>query len=435
MKMVSKLALGAVLALSVSGTAVMSPAEAQRAPREGDRDSEEAPKEGALDLGRKIRGPMSEVQTALAAKDHATAATKLAEVDALAQNPDEKYAAAQLRLQLATNTQDAAMQRAAVTAALASGGMPAAEVPRYQFYAGNFAYIAEEYPLAIQMLTAAEQAGYAHTDAQGQPVQTANLQLAESYFRTDQTAQGFAYVERAIEAQRAAGQAVPEDWYKMAVSRACAPANGSCANSPELAKWLRLQLEAYPNPTSWRNALIIYRDSNNLDAATNLDLLRLMRASKSLTSERDYLEYAQESADRGLPGETKAVIDEGAAAGAVNKSNRAVADVYSVAEGRIAADRASLGKSEAQAAAAADGKVAASTGDAYLSYGDYAKAAAMYQLAIQKGGVDANVVNTRLGIALGRSGQKDAARAAFQAVTGTRADLASYWMIWLDQQA
>ncbi len=75
------------------------------------------------------------------------------------------------------------------------------------------------------------------------------------------------------------------------------------------------------------------------------------------------------------------------------------------------------------------------TADAYLGYGDYAKAAELYKLALTKGGVDASTANTRLGIALARSGQKDAALQAFGLVTGARKPIADYWTIWLNQQA
>ena len=55
-------------------------------------------------------------------------------------------------------------------------------------------------------------------------------------------------------------------------------------------------------------------------------------------------------------------------------------------------------------------------------------------VALQKGGVDVDQVNTRLGIALARSGQKDEARKYLSAVTGPRADIAKYWMLYLDLQ-
>jgi hypothetical protein len=56
----------------------------------------------------------------------------------------------------------------------------------------------------------------------------------------------------------------------------------------------------------------------------------------------------------------------------------------------------------------------------------------MYKLALQKGGVDAAEVNTRIGIALARSGDKAGAEAAFNAVqTGKRADLVKFWLAHL----
>ena len=75
------------------------------------------------------------------------------------------------------------------------------------------------------------------------------------------------------------------------------------------------------------------------------------------------------------------------------------------------------------------------TGDAYLGYGEYAKAAELYRAALTKSGVDTNLANLRLGIALARSGDKAGATAAFNAVTGPRADIAKYWLLYLSTRA
>ena len=53
--------------------------------------------------------------------------------------------------------------------------------------------------------------------------------------------------------------------------------------------------------------------------------------------------------------------------------------------------------------------------------------------ALQKGGVNADAVNTHLGIALAASGDKAGAKTAFGAVTtGTRGEIAGLWTFWLD---
>ena len=92
----------------------------------------------------------------------------------------------------------------------------------------------------------------------------------------------------------------------------------------------------------------------------------------------------------------------------------------------------SLASTETKAKAGANGTLAAQTGDAYLGQANYTKAAELYRLALSKGGVNADEVNTRLGIALARGGDKAGASAAFGSVKGTpRADIAGLWTAWL----
>ena len=90
---------------------------------------------------------------------------------------------------------------------------------------------------------------------------------------------------------------------------------------------------------------------------------------------------------------------------------------------------------EGRARSEASGDFALKVADGYYGHGDYAKAAEFYRLALQKGSVDANLANTRLGMALAMSGQRPAAEAAFKAVTGPRADLANFWLLWLASRA
>ncbi|MFN2259259.1 MAG: tetratricopeptide repeat protein, partial [Parasphingopyxis sp.] len=87
------------------------------------------------------------------------------------------------------------------------------------------------------------------------------------------------------------------------------------------------------------------------------------------------------------------------------------------------------------ARSAATGETAMNTADAYVGYGDYEPAIALYRTALEKGGVDAGTVNLRLGRALYEAGRMDGAREAFAAVSGDRAGLARFWQIWIDQQS
>jgi tetratricopeptide (TPR) repeat protein len=164
-----------------------------------------------------------------------------------------------------------------------------------------------------------------------------------------------------------------------------------------------------------------------------IDLYRFLRIQKALNGESDYYVLANALQQSGYPGEVKSVLDEAFATG-ISPSKPEFADLRSNSNRQIAEDKASLPAQEKSALAAASGTAVLKIADAYYGYGDYAKAATLYRAALQKGGVDANLVNTRLGLALAVAGQKAEAEAALKAVSGNRADLASYMLVWLQQR-
>lgn len=412
MKLVSTVALGLMLALGTTG--VMAPAFAAK--------KEKAPEPPKLTLGKEVRAAAAAIQADLKAQKAADAKTKLPGIAAIASTPDEKYFVGQLHLAVGQQLKDNAMVTKAVYDMIASGGAPAVELPRLNFYAGGFAYNGGVYNDALRYLLEAEKGGY--KDEGG----SLNLQIAESYFKLNQIAQGASYVEKAVAAETAAGRKAPENWYARVSGVAY-----KAKNDVLVAQWTRAQVKAYPTSDNWRSALVIYRDSTKLDGQVQLDLFRLMRDTKSLKGEKDYYDYAALATERALPGEAKSVIEEGYALGTVSKTSVAVKERLGEATGKIASDRASVTADEKRAASAPDGRLAGNTGNAYLAYGDNAKAIELLQLAQKKGGADADTVNTRLGIALARAGQKDAAKKAFAAVTGPgRKEVAQFWLLHLD---
>jgi hypothetical protein len=374
-------------------------------------------------LGKAFKTAAGPVQAALKAQDAAGAKTAIDALAATATTPDEKFYVGQFHLAAAQITKDPKAQAVAIDEMLASGSAGLNETPgKFQYYAGLFGYQNSDYAKASQRLQEAQTAGYKADDL--------NIMLADASFRQGQLAQGQAAADRAFAEKKAAGQPVPEAWYRVVVSQTYKAKDYNSTN-----RYMRQLIGSYPTPTNWRDGLVLYRDAAKLDPTLTMDVFRLMRAAKALDGERDYYEYALYADQRGLPGEAKAVIDEGYALGKAPKTSKALSDVYSSAGAKIAADRASLAKSEAGANAAANGRLASGTADAYLGYGEYAKAAALYKVALAKGGVDNDAVNTHLGIALARQGQAAEAKAAFALVKGPRAEIANYWVAWLDQQA
>ncbi len=407
MKSVSHLTLAAMLALGLS----TAPALAQK--------KEKAAAVKGPNFSKEFRAAAMPVQAAITAKDYATASTGLAALDAAAVSPDEKYYASTFRYQTSAALKDEKGATAGVEGMLASGVAPASQIGILNLHLGRDAYFKKDYARAMPYLDASIRAG--------NPTPEVLILAADVSFKQKQFAPGLAFAERAITAQKALGQPVTEDWY----SRALAGAYNS-KNGPEMIKWSGMLVRAYPTPENWRSALVLYRDSKTLDPQILLDLYRLMRATRSIAGERDYFDYAAIASERGLPGETKAVVDEGFASGKVPAASRQLGELRTSASAKVTADLASLPASERSAASAPTGRGAMSTADAYLGYGQYAKAVPLYRTAMQKGGIDMDTANTRLGIALARSGDKEGARAAFAAVKGARAEVAAFWTLYLD---
>lgn len=412
MKLVSKASLGVALALGMIATGAATPAFAKKEPKPAAQYTPQ--------LSKEFRAAIGAAQVAVKAGNTADATAKLAAAEALATQPDEKFYVGAIAYDVFKTTKDPVAGRKAINQMIAANSQLATNAAELNFVSGNMAYEAGDYQDAIAKLTEADRLGSKLVDRL--------LRLAEAYFKLNQVPQGLAYVDRAVAESVAAGQKPPESWY----ARAASVAYKAKLNS-EVAKWTREQVKAYPTAENWRSALVTYRDGARLDGQPSLDLFRLMRLTKSLAGERDFFEYASLAVDRALPGEAKSTIEEGFATGVVSKSSRAVTEILTLATSRIAADRASIVTSEKQAnAAGATGKPAAGAGDAYLGYGEDAKAVPYYKMALQKGGVDMDQVNTRLGIALARSGQKDEARKYLSAVGGARADIAKFWVLYVD---
>lgn len=371
-------------------------------------------------LTKEVRNIVAEAQAQITAGDNAGAITKLNTALPLSKTADDRFIIGNVMIDAASKANDQGAQRRGVDIMIESGSITGAELGKFQFFAGRFSYAAGEYDKALTQLNASKASG--HQDPQ------LAILIADASFKANKPGEGLATLRQAVDAEIAAGRKPDEAWLKRGLAAAY---QGKQAD--QVAWWSQASVKSYPTPQNWRNALLIYRDGAKLEPQADLDMLRLMRATKALSGERDFYEYANFANERGLPGEAKAVIDEGRAAGAIGTDTAAVKEIYTIASGKVKADQASLASSEKAAATAKDGKSAASTADAYLGYKNYAKAAELYALALTKGGVDANQVNTRLGIALALGGQKPAAKEAFAKVTGPRTGVADYWELYLDQ--
>jgi len=331
-----------------------------------------------------------------------------------------RYVIGQLKLQIARGTNDNALMAQAVNEMIDSGAAPAdqLEVLRRIQSEINLNQAAQSDPNAAEtqltQLLAAEP---------NNPQRM--IQLAEVKERLNKHAEAIDLYRRAIAASQSAGQPAQEVVYRRALSIAYRAELG-----PQSIGLSRELVSAYPSAQNWRDMLLIYRQFSDLDGPARLDLFRVQRAARALASETDYATFAEQLLRSGLPGEAKAVLDEGVAAGTIQAGSGPIASLLAQANRQVEADRASLASQRSQAASGT-GRQARATADAYFAYGQYSEAADLYRLALQKGGDDADTINLRLGAALALAGQRGPAEAALRAVNGTRTGIAGYWLLWL----
>lgn len=430
MKSISTLALAA--SLVAGGFCLGTPALAQKtkASQEGKtraKGKQPAQIIATTNQGRKLvlskdaQVPLKALEVAIKVKDP-TYPALLATAQAAVKTTDEKYALSLMRVAHAKGNGDQMGLLAAYEAVLASGGAIGAEVT------GIHEDIAT---LASKMgnRDRAQQA-FAKVAELSPNSSIALANLASITIEQNKKAEGLALLERAIAARKAEGGVVPESWLRNGLQLA----HGE-RQSGKALQFSREALNAYPTAVNWRNALLLYREGTRANKDLKLDTLRLMRASKSIKDMREYLELAGQLNEGGLPGEAKAVLDEGSRTSVIPAGDSYHRAMLATVTPKITQDRGSLSALETKAKTAATGTLALNTADALLGYGDYLRAAALYRVALQKGSVNAGVANNRLGMALAMAGNKAEAEAAFRAVTGPHAELASFWLQWLSKGA
>jgi Flp pilus assembly protein TadD len=411
-------ALAAAAAALALTTVAGVPAQAQRKKKE----EAGAPR---LQLTEAVRKELAEAQKLMAAKDFPGAKARLNAAAAVPnRTADDNDIIAQLQIQLGQESQDNAMLKQGIEGRLAAGKLTPEEQPRYVRNLAAIAVRANDWAGAQQQFERLAQ--MTPNDA------TAQADLGRIYWRNKQGPQAFAAFDKAIAAAEASGTKPEENLYATRLQIAF-----DYNLNDKVDGAARALVKNYPTPKNWNVALFALRRAARFDDQGELDTLRLSRAANALTGQNEYLEYADTAQRRGLPGEGRMVLEEGIARSTVDANAANARELRGLLTAQRAnTDKASLTGLERDARNAPTGRQARATGDGYLSHGEYAKAADMYRLALQKGGEDANTVNTRLGIALARSGDKAGAREAFGRVKGgQRETLAAYWMIWLDQQA
>lgn len=362
------------------------------------------------------------------APDAATLKPQVLALVPLAVSPDEQQALGGMIFNTGIVAKDQALQLQGAEMMLASGKVPAADLGRFNLVAFQISSGLNQFEKARTYLQRSIDLGYSAPNVSTQDLQ---MNLAELYVSEGRYADGLAHLSNQIAQMKASGQTVDERWYRRGVSIAY-----TNEIVPQVYDFVAGWVTDYPSDESWRDAVNLTRNLNDFEPQALLDLLRLSRQVEALNNKNDYIYYIETADARRLPQEVRDVVNEAYSKGVIPKgSDSFVEEQLKIAVGRIGADRAELPALERDAkAASATYRTVVAAGDAFLNYGEFAKAAQFYEKSTTLAGVDRNLALTRLGIAQILAGDPAAARSNLAQVEGTRAPIAKLWAAYAAQK-
>jgi tetratricopeptide (TPR) repeat protein len=416
----SKFALAIALA---SGTvltvgAIATPAQAQRQRQKAEGET----------LSRAFQPLYQQVADATNAGGDLTAAK--AQVPAMVAaigSEYDRFFAGNVLLQLGSKASDKALQRQGLELMVASGRADPANLGLFRYFLSGFAYDAGDYAGALREAQASLAAGFTGNFAEQQDPW---LLVADSHFKLGQNAEGLAFLKNTIEQRLAAGQPVRDQWLTRAL--AVAYQQKMATEAGELSALL---VKTNPTQTNWTQALQVVSALMQSDVQARLDVLRLMHLTGALSQRGEFESYVDVLDPRVLPTEAGRILEAGVQKGVFTTSDPFYTERKRIVDTRMSAEAGLAADYAGDAASASDGKPAFNAGDVYLSLGQYAKAEAMFALALQKGGVDRDQTLTRLGIAQVQQGKNAEAKGTFAQVSGTRTAVARMWTAYADSRA
>lgn len=430
-----KQASNAVLAIAlVTGTAMVAghivpdEAHAQRKKKKKKDDEQQSAAQYSKEW-REAFIPLDEQLKAEGANP-ADFSAQIEQVVALSQSGDEKLQTGQLIYnagikggQIATTDEEkkAALETRlrGMEMMLGSDKVPIAATGQYYYIVFQLASATGQHEKSRGYLKQAINLGYTGDQSQSD----LQVALAQTYFNTNEYAEGLEELDKAFAAKAAAGELPEERLYEIAFSVAYRE-----DLRPQVYDYAIKRAQLFPTDENWTNAINVVRLLNEYGDQATLDLLRLSRAAGVMTDKQEYIIYVETADARRLPQEVKEVIEEGYANGAIERDEPFIAEQLRIANSRIESDREDLPAlySDARAADASLATVRAA-GSAFLSYGEHDKAVEFYTKTLEMPGVDSEESLTRLGMA--QVGMEDYAGAqeTFAKIAGQRAAIAKVW--------
>lgn len=370
-----------------------------------------------------IGKPLQAAQELMKAKKFKEALGRIKEADAVAdKTPYEAFVTEQMRLSAALQGGDLATAEKAFDAIAGSDRMPAEQKLQIMRAISVTHYQAKDYKRAVDWANRYLKAG--GTDPAMRDV------IKQAQFLAGDMAAAGKEIRAQIAAAEKAGKA-PEKVDLELLANVGLKQNDQATYIEALEKLVR----HYPTPAYWQD--LIVRTQKQPGFARDrlaLDVFRLMRAVGVMDQADDYMEAAQLALQATLPGEAKAIVEEGYAKGILGAGPEADRHkrLRDLAVKQAAEDRGTLDATAKEVGAAPTGGPAIRVGEAYASHGDYARAVPLIEQGLKKGGLkqpeDTRLRLATILLAAGRTAEAKSALAAVKGTDGTAA-LARLWLL------
>jgi tetratricopeptide (TPR) repeat protein len=314
--------------------------------------------------------------------------------------------------------QDYAGAAVTLKAAIDSGFVPEADLPRRYKALAQLSYEIKDYPKTVEY-------GKKALELEPGSAEAAKIVAHALYLSDD-----FAGARAFIDAQTAAGSAKPDEQLLLINLRS----NYELNDRPGTMRALESLIRNYPAQKYWTDLLNnqLYETKSDRDLRA---LYRLMVDTGSLAKPEEYSEMATTLMTGGFPSEAKQVLERGLAAGVFKGDSltRAQGDLARAKSG-AESDRKELPGADAALAAAKSANEMVAMGKLFFSVGDYAKAADAFRKGLAKGGAsDADDANALLGIALARSDKSAEAVEAFGKIRDPKlGEVAKLWKLFIE---
>ncbi len=378
--------------------------------------------EAAQSVSPEVGRPLQEAQKLAEAKKFSEAIAKAKEAAAVGKKSEyETYMVNEILGSLYLQTRQYSNAASALETSLGTGQLTGEDATARVKLLSQIYYQEKNYGKAVEYGQRYLQSASNDTDTM--------VIVGQSYYLQKQYKPAGDMMKKVINNAKRGGGKVNETWLQLLMS-----IEYEQNNEAGVRDALEDLIRYYPKDRYWRDYLsLVEKDLRGGTTKTALDLLRFRLASGAMQNAKDYTDMAELALQEGLPGDAQRALEKGKAAGVIGEGPQAGRHerLMTMAVEQATPDKANLAAGESEAAAMPTGDADVRFGEAYWTYGEYAKAVEAVQRGIDKGVENMDDSQLRLGMALLGTGDKTKANAAFKKITAgsPEAKIAALWTL------